>query len=104
MSENQAGFNQEQLVIYKLGQIESSLAALVMRLTDLTSQYQKEIKDLDDRTQLDIKALDSRTAKLEEANTNIRIERAKTGAVVGAVVTVFLFFKEVIIKWLNLPF
>ena len=92
MSE-QTGFTQEQLVIYKLGQIESNLSALILRITDLTKQ-----------SQLDLNATEARTAKLEEAQTNYKIDRAKVSAITGLIIGTIVFFKELIGKWLGLSF
>jgi hypothetical protein len=93
MVEHQGGFSQEQLVIYKLGQIESQLSALVVKLTE----NHQAIKT-------DLTAAEMRIGRLEESDQKKNIERAKVAGFTGAIVLILSFFKGAAEKWLGLSF
>lgn len=90
----QRGFTQEQLVIYKLGQIESQLAALLVKLTDNTIQFNKDIADV----KINSAANTTRIEKLENKTTTERAWLLGAGAAISAI---FIFSKELIVSWLT---
>lgn len=82
------GFDKDQLVIYKLGQIESKIEALISSVGVHAEQVSNELKDHD-----------KRLTDLENANHNRNVERAKVAGFTGAIIFLAGFFKEVIEKW-----
>lgn len=95
MVEPQNGFTQEQLVIYKLGQIESQLASFLVKLTDNNIEINKDLLDHDTRISKNAAEID----KLKN-QVNTWIARLIGGAaVISAIVAYSKGFVE---KWLNL--
>lgn len=93
MAENLNGFAQEQLIVYKLGQIESQLAALVVKITE-SNQNLKE----------DLMAAQVRIKKLEDSDNKRNVERAKVAGATGVLVFVGMILKGFAEKWLGLHF
>lgn len=90
----QNGFTQEQLVIYKLGQIESQLAALLVKLTDDKLQAQKDLLELKSRTDV----VEKKVRMLEDRYSTAR------NRLIGAVIvisTIIGFSKDFVISWLK---
>lgn len=86
----QNGFSQEQLVIYKLGQIESQLAALLVKLTDDNLQTQKDLTALEIR-------VTANEVKLEKFGT----DRAKFLGGAAVITAVIAFGKDFFTQWLT---
>lgn len=90
----QNGFTQEQLVIYKLGQIESQLAALLVKLTDNNIQINKDLLELKE----DVIADRKRLKMLEDQYSTAR------NRVIGAVIiisAIIAISKDLVITWLK---
>lgn len=89
----QHGFTQDQLVIYKLGQIESQLANLLVKMSENTVQFQKELVEVVS----DVNSLSNRVKSLEDFIAAMR-NRAIAGA---AIITALVVSVKVAIQWLN---
>jgi septal ring factor EnvC (AmiA/AmiB activator) len=89
MSE-QTGFTVDQLVIYKLGQIETQLQSISNEIKG----FAKSQADQDEK----IEEVDTRVNNLE---TNYKIDRARILTLAGVIAFVVTFGKELITKWLG---
>jgi hypothetical protein len=93
MPEHNGGFTQEQLVVYKLGQIESQLAALIVKITESNQSIKT-----------DLNAAEVRIKSLEDTNNKRNLERAKIAGATGAIFFLLTLFKGFAEKWLGLHF
>lgn len=89
----QNGFTQDQLVIYKLGQIESQLANLLVKVGEQALQFQKEMVEI----RLENMELGKRVKNLEEF---ISAMRNRTIGV-AAIVTFLVVSIKVALQWLK---
>lgn len=89
----QNGFTQDQLVIYKLGQIESQLANLLVKVSDQAIQFQKDLMEL----KVENIELSKRLKNIEEFLSAMK-NRFMAGA---AIVTFLVVSIKVAIQWLN---
>lgn len=89
----QNGFTQDQLVIYKLGQIESQLANLLVKVGEQAVQFQKEMVEI----RLENHELGKRVKNLEEF---INAMRNRTIGV-AAIVTFLVVSIKVALQWLK---
>lgn len=91
----QHGFTQEQLIIYKLGTIESQIATLVAQMSSGGTEVQKMIAQL----KLEQDATKTKVSDLEK-----RFDAAQNKfiAIAAVVSFAFLTLKGLIFKWLNI--
>lgn len=89
----QNGFTQDQLVIYKLGQIESQLANLLVKVGEQAVQFQKEMVEI----RLENLELGKRVKNLEEFISTMR--NRSIGA--AAIVTFLVVSIKVALQWLK---
>lgn len=91
----QHGFTQEQLIIYKLGTIESQITTLLAQVSSSSTEAQKMVTKL----QTEHDALKDNVTKLEK-----RFDAAQNKfiAIAAAVSFAFLTLKGLIFKWLNI--
>lgn len=89
----QNGFTQDQVVIYKLGQIESQLANLLVKVSEQALQFQKEMVEI----RLENNELNKRVKNLEEF---INAMRNRTIGV-AAIVTFLVVSIKVALQWLK---
>lgn len=94
MSEN-TGFSTDQLVIYKLGQIES-------QLNGISQELKKFVNDQADQD-AKIEALAKRTSDIE---TTYKVDKAKVmtlaGSIGGLVAFIVALAKGILEKWIGL--
>ena len=89
----QNGFTQDQVVIYKLGQIESQLANLLVKVSEQALQFQKEMVEI----RLENNELNKRVKNLEEFISTMR--NRSIGA--AAIVTFLVVSIKVALQWLK---
>ena len=90
-----SGFSRDQLIIYKLGQIESHLSSLSAKFIEHTIDTKQDIADL----KVSIESAAKRVGVLEGQYNGIRSRFLGAAA---AISFVFIVAKVFIEKWLNL--
>lgn len=93
------GFEQEHLVIYKLGQIETTLQSVGQKIDLLTENTQKANSELSDR----IEQVSERTTVLEQFRDKVKTETRLVAVLTGGIFTLLVTFKEFVFRWLHLP-
>lgn len=93
------GFEQEHLVIYKLGQVESTLKSVGEKIDKLVDTTAKAHTELSNR----IEDVASRTTELEQFRDKFKTETRMVAVLTGGIFTLLVTFKEFIFRWLHLP-
>lgn len=92
--------NPENLVVYKLGQIESHLTAIQVRMADQDAQYRKDFTQLENKFDLHAAAQNKQEKRIDRLEENWNMVRNwLVGG--GFVISAIYFLAKVIFPWLK---